>query len=460
MPDAEPPESPRAASVFRRPWDAVRTAGRRRRVFGGIAVVLVAGLVAVGTVLLTSGGSHPDDGPPPLATPHTRPDPVPAWQPLTDSDIPDDCGVSADTRKKLVPGIGRGDCRWSAVIDDQDDCASCPSSSSGYKWVLDVTVDVQDGAMGNWNSPFSEAMVSFIGQRKQAASNGDPYRTVRGLGDQAMIRYTHGHVTETEGGAVVFRYHNAVVTVTYTGGVIRTADPANTQVSKKAALNGALRAASDVAGALDADAPAKPEITSSPAAGPRALTSLPPPCDMVPRATRNRMVPHAIKDRAVLAPSGQVSLLFSRSTEQHCARRTAYGESPSRSGPERHLTVTVASFPDQGQPGRGTRNATRVYLLWHHNARHLAGQHRSSTFHALTGPGDQAFSRYGASSAPNTKVARVSFRVRNVLVTVRYAGQNHAGSGDSGSGGRPISKKQAIDSAYTVATKTAAALPT
>lgn len=147
--------------------------------------MLVLALAVTGTVLLTSGGS---DDVAPLSIPRTRADPVPTAKPLTDSDIPKDCGVSGVTRKKLVPGAHLLDhCHWYALNKGGKDCGLCPTSSGDSERGLDVEIDMSDGL--NESSPVGRTIMSLAALRRQAAPSSTPFRTVTGLGEQAMARY-------------------------------------------------------------------------------------------------------------------------------------------------------------------------------------------------------------------------------------------------------------------------------
>lgn len=157
--------------------------------------MLVLALAVTGTVLLTSGGS---DDVAPLSIPRTRADPVPTAKPLTDSDIPKDCGVSGVTRKKLVPGAHLLDhCHWYALNKGGKDCGLCPTSSGDSERGLDVEIDMSDGL--NESSPVGRTIMSLAALRRQAAPSSTPFRTVTGLGEQAMARYAP---SVSQGGAV------------------------------------------------------------------------------------------------------------------------------------------------------------------------------------------------------------------------------------------------------------------
>ena len=454
MPDAEPPAPPRrtVASVLSDPRGALRTARRRTIVFGAGAVGLV--LVAVGTVVLVSPGLGGSDVPP-LDTPRTRADPVPAGKPLASTDVPEDCGVPAVTRRKLSV--------THAILAHRDpdsmQCTWHSASSDHHDRTLDITVGTQPDADirlpdGLLISGVGHAIRDLADLQARAASSGITYRTVTGLGERAMTYYLPT-ITDDGGGTVVFQYRNITATVTYSGYGSSGQRRVSTQVPKKVAVDGALRVARKVAGKLGADVSVKP-ATATPPAGPRALTSLPRPCDLVPTETLHRVAPHASRSPDTELLLNTASGLLYRSTNGTCTWQNSSDVEPPAE-PQRALTVSMASLPDRGRPGRGARDATRAYLAMHHSARRTgaSGKGRGSAFHALTGPGDQAFSMpFPGNESPDAQ-ARVVFRVRNVLVVVQYSGTGAAEAAD-----RPMPKRRGGDGAYTVATRVAASLPT
>jgi len=451
MPHTDPPESTRDAEpAFRRVWRALRSARRRTvAIVAVVAILLVTGLV----VLTTSVWSSDGDTDRALATPHTKPDPVPTAKLLTDKDIPEHCGISKATRTKLAPGADdEGDgCRWYSLNAGKDDCDFCPTAAGDRERVLDVSVQTEKGV--NDTSPISQAMQDLDTLQTQAAASSIPFRTVTGLGEEAIARYVPGGTQD--GGTIVFRYRNALVTVNYHGRDISGKNRRQRSVPKKEAMDAVLRAAAETAGKLDTDVPSKPKITS-PSTGPPALTHVPKPCDAVPETTLDQVAPDADRSgQPGSAFKNAVDSVRHNATMRTCTwqtRPTCCADDGSDEGPARNLTVSLVPLPDRSR-GSGTREATRVFRTMHRDARYIqTSDKQNNAFRMLTGPGDQAFSTYeiGSDSTADSQ-ARVFFRVRNVLIAVSYSGADDE---------RAISRKQAIDSAYTVAVQVAKSLPT
>lgn len=443
MSHTDPPEPTRGTrSTFRRVRHALHPARRTTVALCiVIAILLVTGLI----VKLTSGPDTGEHGDRALTAPRTRPDPVPTPKPLTEDDIPKDCGVSPATRTQLVPGDEKaGPCQWYSNRRDTDDCGSCSTKSGGLDPALEMAVRMSDGDEDV--SPIGQAMLSIDTLWTQAAAGSIPFRSVTGLGGEAVARYSPG--TDQDGGAtVVFRHRNALVTISY------RSDSSDGQLPEKAALHGALRAAADAAGKLGTDVPSYPRIITPPA-GPPALTHVPKPCDAVPETTLDRLVPDANSSREQVPAFGTDIGITGRDVQRTCwwyETSTRHAGDGSREGAARDLVVSVAPFPDLGR-GSGTREATRLFHKVHHDARHKqAGAAHPNAFHMLTGPGDQAFGSYETDPRGGTDPAgRVVFRMRNVLVAVQYSGKD---------GERTISQKQAVNAAYTAAVRVAKSLP-
>ena len=435
--------------MFRRTWHALRSARRRTvAIVTAVAILLVTGLVVLTTTVWNSGSDTNRT----LATPHTKPDPLPTAKLLTDKDIPDGCGISKATRNKLAPGADNegDDCRWYSLNAGKDDCDFCPTAAGDRERVLDVSVQAEDGV--NDISPIGQAMASLDTLRFQADNSSVPFRAVTGLGEDAVARYVPG--TTQGGGTVIFRYRNAVVTANYHGRDISGKNRRQQQVPKREALHAALRAATDVAAHLGTDVPSKPKITTPPAAPP-ALTKTPKPCDMVPETTLDQVAPGAHRSgQPGSAFGGTVGFARQNATMRTCVWRVTpicCADDGSDEGPERGLAVSVIPLPDRSRSG--AQEATRLFRRMHYDTRYIqtSGQ-QNNAFRMLTGPGDQAFRTYRIDpDGSDEPVAQVIFRVRNVLVAVEYSGADDE---------RTIPRKQAIDSAYTVAVQAAKSLPT
>ena len=445
MPHDDSPEPPRgnaSASGPRRLWRIPRTT-RGKAVAGGagmVAILLVVGLLTVSVSGTVSGGH---DGTA-LATPTTRSDPLPAEKPLTGRLFPGRCGVSTATLDKLVPGAEPDPhCRWSAHDDDgKANCESCLVASGGRARFLDVDVWAKNGS--GEQTPLSEALLTFDETDAKAADSSIPMRRITGLGEEAIARYVPSLVSG--GGNVVFRYRNVVVDVTYDGRN-PVKNRRSSQVPKKEAMNGAMRAATDVAKKLGTTVPSDPEFTPR-LTGPRALARVPKPCDMVPEATLDQMAedPTRSEGTVTLPTRLFVNLQHTFRTCEWKVEMTCCADDVSKEGAERRLTVSVAPIPDRTRPGSGTRTAARTYRMLHLIARARPG------FHALAGLGEQAFSGYGEPSGTSgdDEEGRVVFRVRNVLVVVSYSGADDE---------RSMPRKRAVDGAYAVAARAAASLP-
>lgn len=414
-----------------------------------VAVVLVAG----GTVLLVHGGGNSPDTVA-LSTPRYRSDPLAQAKPLADKDIAKHCGVSRATRHTVVPDADKmGKCEWYSLQRGSDGasvhCQLCPSAGGDVKRHLSVSVDASKG--NDVTSPIGAAMIDIHQQREQAAVGPVPYRTVTGLGEEAIARY----VPSSDGGAsVVFRYRNVVVSIGYDGDTTVGKDRRQVPLPKKAALRAALRVATDVAGALGGQVPAKPAFGTLPA-GAHALTTVPKTCDAVPRPVVDTLTPDADRTgqttyRALGAVQALQTVWSIRMVAAHTctwhSEPSCCTDGDTDHGPTRTLTVTMWATPDD-RPGGATRAATRVYRVLHSDAR---GQHHR--FHLLTGPGDEAFEEYlPADGGEDDPTAQVVLRVRNVLAVVQYSGDDD---------GPSIPRSRAIDGAYTAATAVARSLAT
>lgn len=399
----------------------------------GIGAGLAAIMLAAGVAAVTSAGGSGSEPEPIAATP-LKHDPVPNRRITTH--MPRRCGVSEKTIRELTP---------EGALEHAGESQTCAWSSrtdGGRTRRLEVgfVLDGRSSATGMAPdaTPVSSAIKAF-GTELDQRGWGAP-KVITGLGDAAVAQYAHS----PQGGKIAFRFTNAVVTVTYMGRQAR--DVSDTMIPEKVALDGALTAATDVAAALGA--PTRSTLTiSTPKARPPALAKPGDPCDLVP----GKLTDDLLKPTGTPSPSGERSDApdLEEISPKMCTWR--------RHGP-RILQVSVEHFPDS-TPGAGARQAERAYLKEHVEARghRPISDHDERYFTALKGPGDQAFASYLEKSAPMTfdpmneglSPGRVVFRIRNVLVDVKYAS---AGAGhDEDAGEEPLTRNEAVNGAYEVA---------
>ncbi|WP_329520134.1 hypothetical protein [Spirillospora sp. NBC_01491] len=352
-----------------------------------------------------------------LAALPVRSDPVsPARGPMTGG-----CGVSKATVDALVPG-------------GQDRLEKCSwYSSRRGEWRLRVAAGTDGVAMSG--------ILATTTADPAFAMSPRPPKVLAGLGDdQALARYSvrrHDGVAE-----VVFQAGGTPVTILY-GGQREIAGKRIPQpMSERDAMKGALTAASEVATGLKL--PARPVPASAPPPGPPAITRVPRPCDLVPGRTLDKVARGAFRSR------GNGTLLdgVSGARTDSCEWQVL-----DVSGQSRTLMVTVGTVPDR-EPGDGARAASRWFLQWHRLTREghqSAALDKPKEFHALTGPGEQAFGVLGGSlNDADDLPGRVVFRDRNVVVEVVYSGTKN---------GEPaMSGDRAVRAAYTVAAEAAKAL--
>lgn len=357
----------------------------------GVSAALAALVLAAGALVLGFGGRSELAGPP------TRPDPVPRERLITR--FPAACGVSTATINALVPRAESmhtsdfGDCEW---------YSRHPGDVRERR--LDVTVKIWPATAGDTSAVSIGPRIAYvkttpISNALSAFGQTAARQTVLGLGEEAFA--------DSRRTVVDFRVANAVVTVGY--------QDSGLLAKKKSALDGALRAAADTAKSLGTSA--GPRLGST---APASTTRhLPDPCATVPAGLRTRLV------------KGATAMPDTNSCTWTSERRT--------------LKVTLLSEPDSA-PGGAVRAAIRDYLQRHYDARaeQPVSAHDRKYFHALTGPGDQAFASWVENGTPG----RVVFRVRNVVVEVGYTGDAD----------HPLTKDQAVNGAYAAAIDVARAL--
>jgi len=389
---------------------------RRTRVIAALAAAVAVAVVL--TVLVRGGGAGA-----PLVAPRYGPDPVPALRTLSAHDLPPRCGVRAATVRRYAPGghAGAGrraHCQWYSLNAGRKRCGFCPSNGGDRERVLEVVISTgTTPTLGR--SAGGDALRAL--DPAGLVTAGTPGRTVTGLGDEALYRYSPA----LDGGATLtFRVGAAVATVTYSGRDFFTHRMPG-EVPEKSAKPAVLAAAADVAGALHARA--RPAFTPA-GPGPVPLRHVPRPCDLVPGAVAGRLAAHATRTRAPVPPAIAAAV----ATQSGLAADTCAWDAA------RHLSVTLAWRPDRGRT-LAVPEATRLYRESHEDA-------RATGVRALRDLGDQAYAAYGAP--PDQRTAEVTYRYRDVIVLVTYSGATDA----------PLPRATALTGAYTAAVHTFAAL--
>lgn len=401
----------------------------RRHVAAVSAIVAVVGAALVCAVLITLMSV-----PAPLPVPRTLPrDPVPAerirWS------IPPDCGISAATRKALVPdatveaaGDGGG-CRWyveKAAFGDRSLEVSVTAHHAGPG---------VPGAADNGDSSTAAAISALsVGGAYQGATN----TPLTGLGDEAILSETPSG--DSPDADVEFRTGNVTVRAEYGVAFVPVKGRARLTGRLRA---GALRAAADVARALGA--PAAPKAGAAPARAPAVHTPA-SACAVVPSDLRDRLL--GTEDRDAEPGEDQEDDPYAGGSLLRGARdQTCDLHSDSR---KIIVAITTSTAPT------ATRDAGREYLRRYLDARAekpIAGTD-ARYFHALSGLGDQAFCAYLAESSsvngPESP-ARVVIRVGPALVSVLYGTVT-----DDYADADPLTRDEAVDGAYAVAVKVAA----
>lgn len=473
---AAPPEEPTAAppeEATAAPYEKLVAAWRRRSrrlswpLLAGAAAAVA--ILAVVTVAVIPGEP---DGPGPreklnvgsLAVPKATRDPVPRGAIVTK--YPPACGVPKATAHEVVPGsdadgragglftnASNGSCLWYA-LNDGDERRGIVLDGDRLRKERVLNVDMALTTATAVASPIGEAMrqVDYgVGATRASSAS----RIVTGLGDEARAGYSPA----IDAGAFVrFRVGNMAVSVIYHGWDRKGKDPARRAMPERAAMTGALKAASGIAKSLGVATPSTPSF-----APPRATTPPirrpPKPCDTVKGETLRKVANGAHREGSDAAPFGPPQgtnpVLAPAPMATDTCRWTARTPitSDQLDGSVRELEVTIAAVADRG-PGTAIQLATREYLRHHHNARDSRRDGTSNPqqgFMAIGGLGDQAFAVYGRH--PNGYLetpGRVVFRLRNVLVQVSYASAYHDPD--------PLTRNEAINGAYTVALDVATAL--
>jgi hypothetical protein len=431
----------------------------RRVLLGAGAAVTV--LVLVLAFLLSrepeGPGAREDLNVGTLATPKAVRDLVPQGPIITT--YPAACGVPDDTARDLVRGsepggresspfadTSEGHCMWYALNEGDEKGGIVPDSDRLRKERV-LTVDISLSEATSQGSAIGRAIWETHREPVGAGARA-VRRTVTGLGEEAWASYSPALDV---GAFVRFRVGNANVSVTYDGWDRTGKDPVRRQIPEQAAVDGALTAAAGIAKNLGVPTPASPGFARPQATSP-PIRRLPKPCDTVTDETLRKVANGAYRERggsaSIFAPAGGTTIVGAAGTAEDTCEWTAgtpTGDTLEAKDSGRHLTVVIAMATDP-HPGAATHIATREYVMRHHDAR--GGQR----FMPVGGLGDQAFTAYGNASGGGSELAgRVVFRLRNVLVVVRY----HANSDDDD----PLTPNEAVNGAYTVALDVARSLP-
>jgi hypothetical protein len=454
-----PAEEPDVAPARRR---------SNRRLLAGVGAT-TALLVLVVVVLLP----HDPDGPGArevlnvgsLAAPKAARDLVPSGPIVTK--YPAACGVPDAVARELVPGsrpggrerglfadTSKGVCLWYALNDGEEQGGFVPDGNRLRKERV-LHVDIVLGKASSFASPIGGAMEQ-IDRGPVGAPTDAALRVVTGLGEEARAGYSPAL---DEGAFVRFRVGNAAVLVNYGGWDRKGKDPAQRQLPEKTAMAGALRAAAGIAKNVGVPTRSTPSFALPQAAAP-VIQRLPKPCDTVSAETLRKVANGAYRERGVtslVAPSpGTVPDQAPAAMRGDACRwttHTATSTSLEAKDSARNVEVTIAAVSGR-QPGSAVQFATREYLRQHHNARDGKKDgtiNLQQGFTAISGLGDQAFVVYGEHpGGGNESPGRVVFRLRNVLVQVRYFSDSQDDD--------PLTRSEAINGAYTVALDVAGSL--
>lgn len=385
------------------------------------------------TVLLIAGLSYdppdPVDG---LPAPPTTADPVRAV-PLIHTHRPD-CGLPRATLDALVPrpeirSYRGGNCVWNTNVVNGD----AADYQKGRR--LDVSVTLITGRpqptdydLKPPTTPISAAMNAFSGSEATGRQRAKELKAVRGLGDEARAYYNPANAT-FGGGTVFARTRNAVVNVTY-----GTDTLARRQLPEKTALDGALRAATDIVRGLGTAVSGSPEVTElkTTAPGRRPRT----PCEIVPAGTRKKLLENA--EQKDSSPE------YEPVPKGDSCRWEKAGEEENYTY---YLEVTLETHPS-------VESARRDYLQKHVEARaqQPISRYDERYFTALAGLGERAFASYVEEGPPGGVV----FQVRGIVATVVFAQEPASGAPPHGS--EPLTRKQSVNGAYAAAKDVAGAL--
>ncbi|MFG2071279.1 hypothetical protein [Nonomuraea maritima] len=376
---------------------------------------MTAFLVGVGAtafVLLDEGPDPQAPGKPDLAgvEPVFREVADPYPTPVALTRIPKDCGLQPGTLAELVPKARANDLADAMDGPDVHGCSyasAIPTSEWGYQRLLlgQLLVTVQS-KRNEFDKPSAAEAVTQMSLERTDRNRS--WQEVTGLGDEALVEYDE----ISSGGEVKVRHSAVLINVSYSGRVIPKGSGAlysKDELDEKPAVEGALRAARDVAAAIGAKVAdvrvGPPPDKSASVSGQRDA------CTLVTDATLRRLSvsaapnPIAVSSVAVGAVGGTC----------------LWHGSP-------RLEIDTGVLPDTVDAGSAAA-AHRGYLDRYHHVREGSGidtlDRPSLRFRTLSGLGDESFvysytahSKWTAGGAQ--QCGAIFFRLRNALTEITY----------------------------------------
>jgi hypothetical protein len=387
---------------------------RRLSIAGGV----VAGTLLISTLVLV-GSDRVDE----LSAPPVAADPIRAV-PATHA-FSTDCGVSQATLDALVPEAERR--------RSQTDACEWATARSERERYLSVSITLgdssQQSALGTLGTtPTTNAMGAFVNNVTQLR---EKKMAVNGLGDEGRAYYPADRIQDG-GGSIIVRARNVIVKTNYRSGTY-----AEEQLSGKSAMDGALRATTDVVRGLGVPVHRPPSI------GPLKADAMPArspgdPCKMVSPQILEKLIEEPEQSR-----DGDITSSREGKNAQTCSWKP-------RTWPDNYayyLQVVLTPHPS-------LEAAERSYRTKHIEARaeEPISKENEKYFTAVAGLGEQAYAAFVEEGSPGGVV----FRVRNVVAIVTYSqtAVSNAAPGDS----KPLTRQQSVNGAYAAAKDVAAAL--
>lgn len=421
-----PVPGPPAVASLGRPGARLWAGVVRFRWVASTGVLVVAVLVAV--VVFGGGGAGPAVSGKAAAARAT--DRVPKG-PIV-RNIPFDCGMSPVLLKRLVPGADKEE-------QTGADSDTCTWEAGEIAWSIGggnrtLKVEVTKGGHEDGES-VSAAIRSFsdhLAPDERASVGIDPgaLKPVTGLGREAVL----WHFTEADGpvfpgedkprkvmarsaGTTVLLWAgNVTARITYSGAdysdqdVLDVKKPKPKMLSRTVTRAAALSAATWVAHSMRLPVTAAPKIAAAPHH--TLITDVPAACRLVSKSVLDGLSDYPVE------PERERGYLFDEHTEDVDPDACEWHPAAS-------LRVTLARV-GRSRAGGAVRIARLRYLELYHAARdgrpdEPAGDYDPVRyFHALRGPGDQAFMHYENDTITGGGTGEVVFRVRNVLVRAEY----------------------------------------
>ncbi|MBG0829203.1 hypothetical protein HS041_15645 [Planomonospora sp. ID67723] len=408
-PDAAPPILGAA------PAPGPAPSARRRLLVTAAATAFLTGIGVTAVVLLNGGPAGPDlTGVEPVY--REIPDPYPPANTLTE--VPEDCGLRPGTLADLVPKAAKNRNPGPESVDGL--VMTCGFSSD----VSLSEIVYQNLATGSLTVTFQSHVNAFekpsvsqaISIMSVSREDGNAaWQEVTGLGDEAVAQYDD----LARGGEVLFRHGAVLITVRYSGRTAPDITEENAgqfslyrgkEIGEKPAVDGALRAAREVAASVGAEvgdvAMGVPPERGSPLA-PRPACSLVTPAVLERLALRS--APEPVDTSLVSTEAKGGTCLWNGDPRLEIDTGVLTGT--VREG------ASLAAHHAYLDRYHGTRDGDQVDVV----------DKPTGRFRTLTGLGDEAFVfSYKAYSAPDPvgtrQCAEIFFRLRNTLTEISLCG--------------------------------------